>query len=76
MIKEQWQADIVVRDIVANRFLISAVANRLYPEIIETKQREKKLRETPELERLMSICEAQNRDLQEELSAWNKRAPA
>jgi hypothetical protein len=73
MIKEEWQAQIVARDFLDNVTMISAIANRLYPDIFYSRSREDKLLEIPEMGRLALICYKRAKKLDDELNAWLKK---
>jgi hypothetical protein len=76
MIKEQWQADIVARDRLNALTMISAIANMLYPEMTFARDRERRLLEIPEMQRLAAKCKDAATKLSAELAEWEARRAA
>ena len=76
MITQQWQADIVIRDLNDLRCLISAIANLLYPNLIYAQEREQKLLKILEMARLAEIVQTKITLLNMEYQAWkNQTSP-
>lgn len=66
---EDWQRAILERDRLAAMRLISAIANHLYPELVNARDREAKLLEIPEMQRLKTILAGKVEESSRELAA-------
>ncbi len=59
----------ITRDYLDALCLISRIANFLYPEMPMAADRERKLLQIPEMQRLSTICERKCRDINKELGS-------
>ena len=73
-IREEWQAEIAVRDRSNALTLISRIANKLYPDLADAADRERRLLEIPEMARLALICRREVAALSADLVEWERKA--
>lgn len=71
--EEDWQVDIIARDALDYFTLTSKIASILYPELLYAAEREKKLMQIPEMQRLRSICIERYKKDSKLLEEWRKK---
>lgn len=76
MIQEEWQADIVARDNLDAKCLVSFIANLLYPDLVMAKDREAKLfaEGGAIIQRIAAAAKSMHELKEAELLEWRAKA--